>query len=164
MTHDQKRTRLETLLRKNDLSLAHVSVAIGRNKTYLQQYLRRGMPAVLAFQDTETLGRLLGCDSAELRHETRPARAPQPRTRRHPAGQSSLVAISEITVNARADAGTIAEAYAAPQSAPWRLPEPFLLYEGDADPAGVRILKAEGNAMAPELQPGDRIVVDTSRH
>ena len=76
----------------------------------------------------------------------------------------TLVAIPEITVNARADADTIAEAYAAPQSAPWRLPEPFLLYEGDADPAGVRILKAEGNTMAPELQPGDRLVVDTSRH
>ena len=45
----------------------------------------------------------------------------------------------------------------------WRLPEPFLLYECDTDPARVRILKAEGNAMAPELQPGDRMVVDTSR-
>ena len=164
MTHDQKRARLETLLRENDLSLARVSVAIGRNKTYLQQYLRRWMPAVLAFQDTETLGRLLGCDPSELRHETRPARAPQPRTRRHPPRRSSLVAIPEITVNARADADSTAEAYAAPQSAPWRLPEPFLLYEGDADPAGVRILKAEGNATAPELQPGDRIVVDSSRH
>ena len=164
MTHDQKRDRLDTLLRENDLSLARASVAIGRNKTYLQQYLRRGMPAVLAFQDTETLGRLLGCDPSELRHETRPARAPQPRTRRHPPRRSSLVAIPEITVNAGADADTIAEAYAAPQSAPWRLPEPFLLYAGDADPAGVRILKAEGNAMASELLAGDRIVVDTSRH
>ena len=164
MTHDQKRDRLDTLLRENDLSLARVSVAIGRNKTYLQQYLRRGMPAVLAFQDTETLGRLLGCDPSELRHETRPARAPQPRTRRHPPRRSSLVAIPEITVNAGADADTIAEAYAAPQSAPWRLPEPFLLYAGDADPAGVHILKAEGNAMASELLAGDRIVVDTSRH
>ena len=53
MTHDQKRARLETLLRQNDLSLARVSVAIGRNKTYLQQYLRRGMPALLAFQDPD---------------------------------------------------------------------------------------------------------------
>ena len=164
MTHDHKRARLETLLRENDLSLARVSVAIGRNKTYLQRYLRRGMRAVLAFQDTETLGRLLGCDPSELRHETRPAHAPQPRTRRHPPRRSSLVAIPEITVNARANADTIAEAYAAQPSAPWRLPEPFLLYEGDADTAGVRILKAERNAMAPELQRGDRIVVDTSRH
>ena len=117
MTHDQKRARLETLLRKNDLSLARVSVAIGRNKTYLQQYLRRGMAAVLAFQDTETLGRLLGCHSSERRHETRPAHAPQPRTRRHPPRRSSLVAIPEITVNARADADTIAEAYAGPAGA-----------------------------------------------
>ena len=104
MTHDQNQARLETLLRENDLSLAHVSVAIGRNKTYLQQYLRRGMPAVLTFQDTETLGRLLGCDPSALRHDSRLRLA-------------SLVAVPEITVNARAHANTIAEACAAPQSA-----------------------------------------------
>ena len=125
-----------TLLRENDLCLARVSVAIGRNKTYLQQYLRRGMPAALAFQDTETLGRLPGCHPSELRHETPPARAPTPRTRRHSPRRSSHVAIPEITVNTRADASTIAEAY--------------------ADPAGVRNLKAEDDAMAPELQSGDR--------
>ena len=56
------------------------------------------------------------------------------------------------------DADTIAEACAAPQSASWRLPDPSLRYEGDADPAGVRILKAEGDAMAPELQPGHGLV------
>ena len=38
------------------------------------------MPAVLAFQDTETLGRLLGCHPSELRHETPPARAPAAHT------------------------------------------------------------------------------------
>ena len=65
------------------------------------------MPAVLAFQDTETLDRLLGCDPSELRHETRPVRAPQPRTRRHPPRRSSLVSIPEITVNASTGADTI---------------------------------------------------------
>ena len=163
MTHDPKRTRLEALVRENDLSLAAVSVAIGRNKTYLQQYLRRGMPQVLSSQDTKTLGRLPSCDPSGLRHETRPPRAPQPRTRPHRAWRGSLVAIPEITVNVGADADAIAAARAASDSTPWCLPEPFLLYEGDADPAGVRILKAEDDAMAPELQPGDRIVVDTFR-
>ena len=37
------------------------SLAIARNKAYLQQYLARGMPRVLSFQDTETLAELLGC-------------------------------------------------------------------------------------------------------
>ena len=59
MTHDPKRARLETLLRENGLSLARASAAIGRNRAYLQRYLRRGMPAVLSFQDIETLGRML---------------------------------------------------------------------------------------------------------
>ena len=90
MTRDPKRTRLAALIRDNDLSLAAVSVAIGRNETYVQQYLRRGMPPVLAFQGTETLGRLLGCDPSELRYETRPPRAPQPRTRRTPTRRHAL--------------------------------------------------------------------------
>ena len=107
------------------------------------------MPQVLTFQDTETLGRLLGCDPAELRHEARPARAPNPGARHPPARRVPLVTVPEIAVGESAAARTIAEAYSAPQSASRRLPEPFLRYEGDA--------------MAPELQPGDRIVVDTSR-
>ena len=36
-------------------------------------------------------------------------------------------------------------------------------YESGADPAGLRILKLESDAMAPELRLGDRILVDTSR-
>ena len=164
MTRDPKRTRLEALIHKNDLSLASVSVAIGRNKTC--------PPAMPAPWDAggavvpghRYTGQAAGlCDPSELRHETRPPRALQPHTRRHWSWRNSLVAIPEITVNAQADANTIAEAYAVRESASWRIPEAFLLYESDADPSGVRILKAEGDAMAPELQAGDRIVVDPSR-
>ena len=58
------------------VSLAEASLAIGRNKAYLQQYLARGMPRVLSFQDSEKLAALLGCDPAELRHAELPAPKP----------------------------------------------------------------------------------------
>ena len=70
---------------------------------------------------------------------------------------------AEITVNAPADANTIAKAYTASRSVSLAPPEPFLLYKGDVDPAAVHILNADRDVMAPELQPGDPIVVDTFR-
>ena len=101
MTYDPKRARLETILRENGLRLAGASAAIGRNRAYLQQYLRRGTPEVLSFQDTETLGRMLACDPSELRHKLRSPHAPRKRTRRYPPGQHALVRIPEIAIYAR---------------------------------------------------------------
>ena len=142
--------------------MARASAAIGRNTAYLQQYLTRGMPKVLSSQDTVTLSRLLGCDASELQHETR--RAPAPRTgskyvRRRP---SAVVSIPEIIVTRDTHPDTVAGP-SDPHDASWRIPDPILLHERHADPAHVRILQLEDHVMMPELYPGDRIVLDTSR-
>ncbi len=65
---DPVRLRLKDLLRQNDLTLKAASLAIGRNRTYLQQYVDRGIPAVLGYRDSETLAGMLGCDPEGLRH------------------------------------------------------------------------------------------------
>ena len=121
MTRDPKRARLAALLRENDLSLARASAAIGRNTTYLQQYLGRGMPKVLASQDTEALGRLLGCDPSELQHEARPAPAPMAQQKRTRRRLPAVVAVPEITLNRHTDPDTIVGA-PDPQEASWRIP------------------------------------------
>ena len=76
MTPDPPRRRLRDALWNNGTSLAEASLAIGRNKAYLQQYLARGMPKVLSFQDSARLGELLGRDPDEFRHPERPPRKP----------------------------------------------------------------------------------------
>ena len=76
---DPVRLRLKDLLRRNDLTLKAASLTIGRNGTCLQQYVDRGIPAVLGYRDTETLGRMLGCDPSELRHDVVPKRRPMKR-------------------------------------------------------------------------------------
>ena len=162
MTRDPKRARLAALLRDNDLSLARASAAIGRNTTYLQQYLGRGMPRVLASQDTEALARLLGCDPSELQHEARLAPAPMARNKRSRRRLPAVVAVPEITLNRRTDPDAILGA-PDPQETFWRIPDPVLRYDKHADPAHVRILKIEDDMMMPELHPSDRVVVDTSR-
>ena len=159
MERDPVREALKEKLWKAGVSLAEASLAIGRNKAYLQQYLARGMPRVLSFQDSEALGDLLGCDPAALRHETLPA--PKPWTgpkRRRTAG----ACVPEVAVEAAAGAGAWNDDFVH-EKARWRLPEAMVRHEGDATPEALRILKVRGNSMEPELREGDRLVVDTAR-
>ncbi len=159
MQTDTARENLREALWKKGTSLAEASLAIGRNKAYLQQYLARGMPRVLSFQDSEALAKLLGCDPAELRHDALPA--PKPWSgpkRRRTAGAS----VPEMEVEAAAGPGAWNEGFVA-EKARWRLPEGMVRHEGDADPGAVRILKVRGNSMEPELRQGDRVVIDTAR-
>ena len=159
MERDPMRDALRERLWKKGTSLAEASLAIGRNKAYLQQYLARGMPRVLSFQDSEALGALLGCDPAELRHDRLPA--PKPWTgpkRRRTAG----AAVAEVEVEAAAGPGAWNEDFVH-EKARWRLPEAMVRHEGNATPEALRILRVRGNSMEPELREGDRLVVDTAR-
>ena len=165
MTSDPVRERLRVLLRENDLTMARASTAIGRNKTYLQQYLVRGMPKVLGFQDSEALAKLLQCDPAELRHSELPPRKPQTRTRRYPPRGlpgAPLVAVPEMEVEAAAGGGAVADEITE-ERARWYLPEAMVRHEGDANPETLRILRVRGDSMEPEMREGDRLLVDTAR-
>ncbi len=162
---DPVRLRLKELLRRNDLSLAAASLAIGRNQTYLQQFLERGAPAVLGYRDSETLAGLLDCDPAELRHETVPRRRPMPPRRpRPPAGLpgAPVAVIPEVTVEVSAGAGAVAEEFVS-ETARWHWPENMIRHEAGAAPENLRILRVRGNSMEPEMREGDRVVVDVSR-
>ena len=162
---DPVRRRLKDLLRQNGLSLTRASLAIGRNQTYLQQYVDRGAPAVLGYRDSETLAEMLGCDPSELRHETVPKRRPVPPRRPQPrAGLpgAPVAAIPEITVDAAARPGAFAEEFIS-ETALWYWPENMIRHEAGAAPENLRILRVRGNSMDPEMQDGDRVVVDVSR-
>ena len=156
---DTAREALRQAIWKKGTSLAEASLALGRNKAYLHQYIARGMPRVLSFQDSETLGDLLDCDPASLRHDALPR--PKPWTgpkRRRTAGAS----VREVEVEAAAGAGAWNDDFVH-EKARWRLPEAMVRHEGDADPEALRILRVRGNSMEPELGDGDRIFVDTAR-
>ena len=120
---------------------------------------------MLNYPDSVTLGVLLDCDPAELRHDTVPKRKPANRTRRiPPAGipGAPLSAISEMEVEAAAGPGALNEEFAV-EKARWYLPEGMIRHEADANPEGLRILRLRGNSMEPEMSAGDRLVVDTAR-
>ena len=162
MQRDPVRDALQERLWQQGVSLAEASLAIGRNKAYLQQFLARGMPRVLSHQDTETLAKLLGCDPAELRHHALPA--PKPWKRKKPAGGGggAMATVAEMEVEAAAGPGAWNEEFVM-EKARWRLPEGMVRHEGDAEPEALRILRVRGNSMEPEMREGDRLVVDTAR-
>ena len=149
---------LRQRLRERGVSLAAASLAIGRNRAWLQQYLTRGIPRVLSYRDSAALATLLDCDPALLRH----AQLPAPRTRkrgkhRPPSGASGLAAVPEIEPCAAPGAcGEESER----EKARWQLPEAMIREEFGADPASLRIVRVSGNAMEPVLREGDRLVVD----
>ncbi len=162
---DPVRLRLKELLRQKDLTLAAASLAIGRNRTYLQQYVDRGVPAVLGHRDSETLAGLLGCGPEELRHESVPKRRLTERRRPRPPADlpgAPVAAIPEITVEVAAGAGAIAEEFVS-ETARWHWPENMIRHEGGAAPENLRILRVRGISMEPEMRDGDRVVVDVSR-
>ena len=158
---DPVRERLREALWQRGLSLAEASLAIGRNKAYLQQYLARGMPRVLSFQDSEALAALLGCEAADLRHDALPA--PKPWKKKLPGGaRPRMRGVAEMEVEAAAGPGAWNDGFVMEKSR-WQLPEAMIRHEGDADPESLRIIRVRGNSMEPELGEGDRLVVDTGR-
>ena len=66
MENADPRTRLLALASARGASLAQLSGLIGRNATYLQQFVKKGSPRKLEETDRRTLARFLGVDEAEL--------------------------------------------------------------------------------------------------
>ena len=49
------------------------------------------------------------------------------------------------------------------ESARWYLPDSMLRQDAKANPKDLRIVRVRGDAMAPLLSEGDRLVIDTAR-
>ena len=162
MKPDPFRTRLRELLRRNDLTMKRASLAIGRNHSFLQQYLTREHPRVLRHGDSEALANLLGCEPGELRHPVVPPRRPAKRQRRRPPAGTPVAEIPELV--GAAAGGCLARNEAVPRESPrWYLPDAMLRQEVRANPEDLRVVSVRGDAMEPLLSEGDRLVIDTAR-
>ena len=73
-----------------------------------------------------------------------------------------LSSVPEMEVEASAGPAALADEFVI-EKARWFLPEGIIRYEGDASPDDLRILRARGNSMEPELREGDRLMVDVAR-
>ena len=164
MPLDPVRRRLLRLLAESRSNLRTASLALGRNESYLHQFIRRGTPRVLAEDDREILAEHLGCSPELFRHDRRArlaARRKPPPDGPHspPKGYS---AVPEIDVRAAAGTGAWNDELEEIKEA-WLFADPLIRHEFRARPDDLRMITVDGVSMEPLFSSGDRILIDVSR-
>jgi hypothetical protein len=148
------RHRLFALAIEHRVSLSELSRLIGRNGTYLQQFVRKGSPRKLEETDRRTLARFFGIDEAELG-------APEDISSQVSAARSDWSNVPRLALGASAGPGALA-AEEQPIGA-LRFATRWLRGQG-FDPAALSAIAVTGDSMDPTLRDGDEILVDRTVH
>jgi len=155
MESSDPRARLMALVAAQGVSLAGLSALLGRNASYLQQFVRKGSPRKLEENDRRTLARFFGVDEAELGGSAGdPASADYTGQRR--AG-ADWVDVPRLGLGASAGPGSLGGNEIAVGQL--RFAASWLKRHGLA-PAMLSAIEVEGDSMEPALRDGDEILVD----
>jgi phage repressor protein C with HTH and peptisase S24 domain len=149
------RARLLELSQTRGVSLAALSELVGRNPSYLQQFIRKGSPRKLEEQDRATLARFLGVGEEELREMNDNSYEAQPKRREW----GDWLNVPRLDLGASAGPGRVAGPEAAFDT--FRFSRRWLEEQGLAR-AELSAIRVEGDSMEPLLNDGDEILVDRS--
>ena len=152
MANHDPRTRLLELANAQGISLARLSELIGRNQTYLQQFIRKGSPRRLEERDRRTLARFFGIDESEL---GAPEDISSPAVGKTPRGD--WVDVPRLALGASAGPGVVPVEEQAVGT--FRFAARWLRQQG-LDPAMLSAIRVEGDSMENTLRDGDEILVD----
>lgn len=147
--------RLLQLAEEKGVSLSKLSALIGRNSSYLQQFIRKGSPKKLEEGDRRLLAEFLGVGEGELG-------GVEEKSYTHAASSlrdEDFVAIPRLSVAVAAGAGQFAGGESPFDnfgfSGRW-------LRNNGFDPKMLSSVTVEGDSMEPLLRHGDEILVDRS--
>ena len=154
--HPNARERLLELSQERRASLASLSELLGRNASYLQQFIKKGSPRKLEEGDRRTLAQFFGVDEAELGglggdvKEKSYAHAPK--------GESGeWVEVSRLDIGASAGPGAVPADETAFDA--FRFSRRWLAEQGLTG-AQLSAITVEGDSMEPLLNDGDEILID----
>jgi phage repressor protein C with HTH and peptisase S24 domain len=150
MVSPDPRQSLVDLCEQQGVSLAALSVLLGRNPSYLQQFVRKGSPRRLAETDRLALARFFGVEESVLG-------APEEISSRTDASRRDWVEVPRLALGASAGAGALA-GEEAPVGA-FRFAARWLREQG-LDAAMLSAIVVAGDSMEPTLRDGDEILVD----
>lgn len=145
------RQRLIELARERGASLAGLSQLIGRNPTYLQQFVRKGSPRKLEEEDRRTLAEFFGVAESELG---------APADKSYAGPRVDWVEVPRLSLDASAGPGALG-AQEIPFDA-FRF-SPRWLREMGLEGADLTAIRVEGDSMEPDLRSGDEIFVDRNK-
>ncbi len=152
MVTDDPRARLLLLASKQGASLSGLSELIGRNSTYLQQFIRKGSPRKLEENDRRTLARFFGVNEAELGAPEDFSTGLGSNTPR-----SEWIEVPRLALGASAGPGLLA-GEELPIGA-FRFGVRWLREQG-LSAAQLSAIRVEGDSMETTLRDGDEILVD----
>ncbi len=150
---DGPRARLLELAQARGVSLSALSELLGRNPSYLQQFIRKGSPRKLEEQARATLARFLGVGEEELREAQENSYGKPLRQ----AESGEWVEVPRLDLGASAGPGRVAGGEAAFDT--FRFSRRWLEEQG-LTRALLSALRVEGDSMEPLLNDGDEILVD----
>lgn len=153
MNNDPRR-RLVELADERGVSLAGLSALIGRNSSYLQQFVKKGSPRKLEETDRRKLAEFFGVDESVLGapEEMSSPAAGNPR-------KGDWVDVPRLPLDASAGPGAFTFDEAPVDT--FRFSTRWLRMQG-FDPAMLSSIAVAGDSMEPMLRDGDEILVDTS--
>jgi len=146
------RERLVELAERRGVSLAALSRLIGRNGTYLHQFITKGSPRRLAEDDRRTLAEFFGIAESELGGSLEKSRDSA-----IDAVRGDWVRVPRLPLDASAGPGAFAGEERPFDSFGF---SPRWLREQGLDPAMLSTITVAGDSMEPELRDGDEILVD----
>ncbi len=146
------RARLLALADGMGVSLSRLSALIGRNASYLQQFIRKGSPRKLEESDRRTLAQFFGVSEAELGGSEEKSYRPS-----SAIGDEDFIAVPRLAIAVSAGPGQFA-----------RGETPFdnfgfsgrWLRDNGLDPKMLSAVTVEGDSMEPLLRHGDEVLVD----
>ena len=141
------RERLSELARERGNSLAALSRMLGRNASYLQQYITKGSPRKLEEVDRRRLAQFFGIAEAELG-------GPEEFSC---ASRGDWVEVPRLPLEASAGPGAVGAAEIAFDA--FRFSRRWLREQG-LEPALLSSIRVMGDSMDPLLRDGDEILVD----
>ena len=144
---EDSREALERLIQEQGTSYTGLSRLLGRNVSYIQQFIRKGSPRQLDERDRAILARFFGVDEQVLGGPSR---------RSGPVVE--LVQIPILEVEASAGHGALAELEA--KSAQFGFDEGWLRKLTASNASKLSIIKVTGDSMDPTLNDGDEVMVD----
>ena len=152
----EPRARLLELAIAKGVSLSALSGLLGRNTTYLQQFVRKGSPRRLEERDRHQLAAFFGVPESQLgapEFHRQAASGTQGQRRT----LAAWIDVPRLPLGASAGPGAF-PAEEAPVGQ-LRFSRRWLLQQG-FEPAVLTVIAVEGDSMEPTLHDGDEILVD----
>lgn len=147
----QDRLRLVQLTEEFRTSLASLSGMLGRNPSYLQQFVRKGSPRRLEEQDRRRLAEFFGVAETELGADANLVRS---------RGLEDFCVVPRLALDASAGPGAFSAGEMAFDS--FRFSRRWLRQMG-LEGADLTAIRVEGDSMEPLLRSGDEIFVDRNK-